>query len=96
MLKTLKWIYNLGVNQERTRLAAYLDTARHQASIQHSTMYDMMHNDAPKMSAKRKDRLAFDMAVEQRVEEIINGMFRADEQYVMGSSILYPDEGRKK
>lgn len=97
MLKTLKWVYNLGVVQERQRIAAELQLQQQRARTFNEAALDMLHDPASKkeVTQKRKQRLELQMAVNNRIEEIVNEMFRTEGgEWVNASSIMFPDDGK--
>ena len=98
MLKTFKWVYKLGVDQERQRIAGRLQIAAQGAVRNRDTAYDMLREIGKNESVKpkRKERLEFEMAVNDRVNEIIGELFRYNEEYITGSSFMFPENGGKK
>lgn len=48
MLKTLKWVYDLGVKQERVRIAAHLQAAAQGRRVTAGVMDDMLFDEALK------------------------------------------------
>lgn len=98
MLKTLKWVYDLGVRQERTRIASYLQLEAQRAGIQRDTALDMLRERADSkkpFSKERKAKLDFSIAVNDRVADIIHTMFMGEQHYEMGASFMYPEDERK-
>lgn len=98
MLKTLKWVYGLGVKQERVRIASHLQIHSTGARNSINAMDDMFREEMsrPKPNKKRLERMDFDRAVNHRIEEIIQDMFQDNGHYVSGASIMFPDELEKK
>lgn len=94
MLRALKWAYDLGVRQERVRIASHLEMVRSGAVVSQEGFRNMLNED-PSMTKTRKDRLKFNMAVSQKVEQIISDIFRDDGQWVPGSSLMFPDDKHK-
>lgn len=94
MLKTLKWVYDLGVKQERVRIAAHLQVNAIGAKNSINAMNNMFHEEInkPKPNKNRLERIDFDRAVNHQIEEIIqdNG------SWVAGGSIMFPVEPEKK
>ncbi|MES2367810.1 MAG: hypothetical protein V4563_18175 [Pseudomonadota bacterium] len=97
MLRVLQWAYGLGVRNERQRIATYLSSAQGERL---NRMNDPFAYDPPVTSkkdaiekAKRKNELK--KAVDKEVIEIIAGLFQAQDKYVRGESILFP-EGEEK
>lgn len=97
MLKTLKWVYNLGVTQERTRIANHLQIHAQGARNNIAVMDDMFRAERERTKPRKSnlERLDFDRAVNHRVEEIINEMFESHGDWRPGASILFPDEEGK-
>lgn len=97
MLKTLKWVYDLGVKQERVRISAHLQNFAQGARVTHSVMDDMLREEMnrPKPNKKRLERLEFDRAVARQVDEIIEGIFRPNGEYVP-TSLMFPEVEEKK
>lgn len=93
MLRTLKWAYDLGVKQERERIAAYL-RRRADGSRIAAESYDAAFINAK--GKARKDKLARASAVELQIGLIINDILAPDWEQQMTSSIMFPDEGKKK
>lgn len=99
MLKTLKWVYDLGVRQERARIASHLRLEAQRAKISRDTTEDMLRESlskSSKTSKSRREKLDFAIAVDNKVQEIIHNLF--DEQgghYVMGASLMFPDDKHK-
>jgi hypothetical protein len=99
-LKALKWSYKLGVDRERERIAGYLQQQIRRSRVFNEAALDMMRDPATKreITQKRKQRLELQMAVNDQIQEIVNGLFIPEhEQYVPGTSVMFPDEpkGRK-
>lgn len=90
-LKALKWSYNLGVAQERQRIARALERENNQRMVASITSYDILQRDGSKLSSKRKTRLEISNAVANEVNDIINTIMRPKQEYVAGASILFPD-----
>lgn len=97
MLRTLKWVYNLGVKQERTRIAAYLEQVGHEARTEREQL-DYMIRDNKELKAfkeKRMKQLEFNEAVNARIQVIISDMFQDNGQWRPGASIIFPEEESK-
>lgn len=95
MLKTFKWVYNLGVGQERVRIAAALEAHANRARISDSTMANMLREELTKSKPNQPvvDQLKFSRSVNSRVQEIIADMFRQEEsKWLSGYSIMFPDD----
>jgi hypothetical protein len=98
MLKTLKWVYSLGVKQERQRIAAELQLQQQRARTFNDSAMDMMHDPASKkeVSQKRRQRLELQIAVNDRIQEIVNEIFESKGDWIPGPSVMFPDEGKKR
>lgn len=96
MLKTLKWVYDLGVRQERVRIATHLRLEVQRAGLSRDTRLDMINENSPKLSKSRRDKLAFAMEVDTRVQDVINNIF-ADNggHWEHGASLMFPDDKHK-
>lgn len=100
MLKTLKWVYDLGVRQERVRIAGHLQVRANGMRMERDIMDNMLREefDRPKQRRGRIERLEFNKAVSHRVEEIINDIFHPKGEYI-ATSIMFPEgdqEGKVK
>ena len=92
MLRILKWSYDLGVRQERTRIAAHLQ-ARQQGARYENELIDNMLREEMTRSKPRKhiaERLEFQKAVAHRVDELIDELFRPNGEYVP-TSVMFPE-----
>lgn len=71
MLKTLKWVYDLGVKQERVRIAAHLQNAAQSHRVTAGVMNDMLFDEGHKRRPNKRaiERLEFDQAVARQVED---------------------------
>lgn len=95
MLKTLKWVYDLGVHQERVRIAAHLQREIHHAQLSNEIAMNMLSEiaDSKKPNKARMQRLDFSIAVNDRVREIISDIFKQNNgEWVDGGSIMFPEE----
>lgn len=92
MLKTLKWVYDLGVRQERVRIAGHLQVRASGLRMERDIMDSMLREefDRPKHRKGNIERLEFNKAVMHRVEEIVNDIFHPNGEYVP-TSIMFPD-----
>jgi hypothetical protein len=98
MIRTFKWIYNLGVEQERVRIARVLEQEAHRRSVVATVGTDMLINrdrDGTKMSDKRKQRLELETAVADEVKSIVLAIIEPHAEHVIGSSILFPNTESK-
>lgn len=94
-LKALKWSYKLGVDRERERIAGYLQQQIRRSHVFNEAALDMMRDPTSKkdITVKRRQRLELQMAVNDQVQEIVNGLFIPEhEQYIPGTSVMFPDE----
>lgn len=92
MFRALKWAYDLGVRQERVRISAHLQNRSRQAEFYQATMYDKLRNE--KTSDRNKKILDFDMAVERKVQQIIEDIMRPQFD-IPGGSLMFPDDKHK-
>src|SRR4051812_45703717 len=97
MLKTLKWVYDLGVKQERQRIAAHLQLASQYSRTENDQMLDMMRDNADRKRPSKTvtEKLRFQSAVNDRIQLIINDMFQGNGSWVEGASIMFPDKEKK-
>lgn len=98
MLKTLKWVYDLGVRQERVRISSHLQLAKELNKTSNDAMLGMLSDNADRKrpSKSRKERLEFEIAVNNKVQEIIQTMYEdANGHWVPGSSLMFPDDKHK-
>lgn len=97
MLKTLKWVYGLGVKQERVRIASHLQAAAQGHRVSSGVMRDMFEDELRKSKPNKRaiERLEFDRAVASAVDEIIEGIFRPNGEYVP-TSLMFPEIEEKK
>jgi hypothetical protein len=91
MIRTFKWIYNLGVEQERLRVARLLEAEAHSRSVVATTGLDMLRDVDNKMSKDRKQRLDFDSAVAREVGEIVANIIKPREEWVASPSPLFDE-----
>lgn len=98
MLKALKWVYDLGVKQERQRIAAELQLQQQRARTFNDTAMDMLRDPASKkeVTQKRKQRLELQIAVNDRIQEIVHELFDSKGEWTPGPSVMFPDESRDK
>ena len=92
--KTLKWLYDLGVQHERSRLASYLRNAQSQHQddmfqIEQALAVEDWDKTKDNIRKKAQQRLEFKHAVDAEVIRIIDGMFRREEKITYGSSMIY-------
>lgn len=99
MLKTLKWVYKLGVNHERTRIASHLQVKMSHITDSRDTIHDMLRENADRKrpSKTTAERLMFKLAVEDRVQSLVSEMFEdSNGHWVSGTSLMFPDDQEKK
>lgn len=85
-LNVLKWVYNLGVRNERERIATHLQSIQAQHGV---GMYGRPRIVEPNEDEKRKkDRLQFQAAVSAEINYIIEDIFRGNVRET--ESIMYP------
>lgn len=97
MLKTLKWVYDLGVKQERVRIAAHLQAAAQGHRVTNQVMNDMVLDEMRKSKPNKRaiERLEFNRAVAGEIDEIIDQIFRPHGEYVP-TSLMFPEIEDKK
>lgn len=92
MLRVLQWVYDLGVEHERTRVARLLEQARNNNYAYMETSMSMLADPDIRMSKSRQEKLKFRVELTEAVNGIINEITRYDEQYVIKGSPLFPEE----
>jgi len=98
MLKTLKWVYDLGVRQERVRIAGHLQMRLSHLHDNRQVVEDMLRENAnlKKPNKANAERLKFKLEVENKVSELINELFiDQNGQWVPGNPIMFPDDNHK-
>ncbi len=92
MLKMLKWVYALGVEQERMRISAHLKNIKQDFDLKYN-QNSIIFNDE-KTSKRRKMQLDFDLAVDREVRQIIHDIMspRISETRC---SIMFPEKGEE-
>jgi hypothetical protein len=87
-LNVLKWVYDLGVRNERERIAGYLQSiqAQHGVGI-YGRPQMLIPNEDELAKAKRRE---FQAAVSAEVSYIIEDIFRTHD--VPGPSIMHPNK----
>lgn len=96
MLKTLKWVYDLGVKQERNRIARYLEAEASGTGAEYSVERDMLQDMRNIDSKTRKQRLELKHAVTIRVSEIVNNVLRPRYEDRASFSVMFPDDEQDK
>lgn len=97
-LRALKWAHDLGIRQERVRIASHLQLKGQQARISNDTMLEMLKENADRKKPNKQEgsRLEFAIAVNDRVQEIIQEMFEDQGgQWLSGASVMFPDDDHK-
>ena len=92
-INILKWVYDLGVNNERNRIAAYLDRTALQVRADYTDDLDCLRGE-DNMSKRNMVSLEKSIELQQQVERIIRGLFKSEHTYVTGESIMFP-KGKK-
>lgn len=95
MLKTLKWVYELGVKQERNRIARYLEAEAARVGNEYGIEHDMLREMRDTDKKARRQRLELKHAVTMRVSEIVNNILQPHFEDRTGFSIMFPDEEQK-
>lgn len=88
MLKTLKWVYETGVKQERVRIASHLQIILRELEIFDQNSYLAKDVEQSKNSE-------FGRAVNNRLIEIIRGILEPKSEYITTTSIMFPEERSK-
>lgn len=95
MLRVIKWAYNLGVRNERHRIATYLSSAQGQKYDAMRVFDEEMRNDPVRSNKDAKKRSIEkriqQKAVDREVVNIIDSIFHSQEKYVRGESVMFPD-----
>mgnify|MGYP006327374925 CR=1 FL=1 len=99
MLKLVKWAYSLGVRNERHRIAAFLQSAQANRYDRMSAFENELREEPVRSNADAKKRdiqkRAHQKDVDRAVLDIIEALFRADQKYERGASVMFP-EGEDK
>lgn len=97
MLRLAKWAYDLGVRQERVRIASHLQVHAQGARVSNNAMDNMFREEATKKRPNKGklSQIEFDRAVQSRVEIIIEDIFNPKGDWVPGASIMFPDDDHK-
>ena len=96
MFKALKWAYDIGVRQERVRIAAQLQMRASALHYETESNYDLLRDSTKRTPSKStKERLNFQIAVNNRVKSIINEMFTPKGEWINDESIMFPNEKEK-
>lgn len=96
MLRVIKWAYNLGVRNERHRIAGYLSNAKGQRYDRLSLFEEELRvspvqseKDAINRNIELRQKQA---VVDNEVIDIISGLFHSEEKYERGASFMFPNE----
>lgn len=98
MLKTIKFIYRLGVKNERQRIAAFLQTAQnrrydHVRELERSLGINYREGDEKgTMKEVEKRRAEEQIAVDKAIIDIISQLFHGEERIERGGSVMFPEE----
>jgi hypothetical protein len=92
MLKTLKWVYDLGVKQERVRIARALENTYNQQKGVASAGYNMLDDPEARMTKERQRKLQFEVAVAVNTQEIVSAILNPGVDYDVKPSIMFPKE----
>lgn len=95
MIRSLKFVYDLGVRHERVRIAAHLKTmASHR--LENAATYRGVFDDADaKMSKDRKQKLLRAAELEEAVNAVINEILAPNWEQHQSASIMFPDDKHK-
>lgn len=88
MLKLLTWAYDLGVQQERVRIARELEIRAAHYDMYIQTAFEVLVDS--KMSESRKDRLAKRTEVMKEVATIVKDILRPDIVEHDNGSVMFP------
>jgi hypothetical protein len=96
-LKALKWAHDLGIRQERVRVASHLQVRAQAARVANDIFNNMINEEMSKSKPNKKnlERLDFDRAVYARVNEIIDEMFNPHGEWIAPPSFMFPDDDHK-
>lgn len=92
MLKLVKWAYELGVKQERTRIARELEREQSRRTFESNLQRGMLRDDDLKLSKVRRQRLEFVNAVSVEIVDIVNKIFEPNHSLPSPTSIMWPEE----
>lgn len=95
MLKTLKWVYDLGVKQERNRIARYLEGQAAALSNEFAVEYDMLET-MTNNTKQRKARLELKHSVTRQVSDIVRNILAPNYQDRDMFSLMFPDDKHKE
>ena len=101
MFKVLKWAYDMGVRQERVRIAAQLQMRVSALHYERESDLDVLRDANVLRSTERtpskstKEKLKFQIAVNGQVKSIINEMFTPKGEWINDESIMFPNDKEK-
>lgn len=96
MLKLLKWAYDLGVRQERVRIASHLRLMSTENRSRLNILDEMMSIPiASKKEISERQHQDFERAIRHEVQEIIDAITEARGDWVPGASIMFPGDTHK-
>lgn len=100
MLKTLKWVYGLGVKQERVRIARELENQaamlNNEYGVEHDMLRELGHENETKAKMRRLQRLELKHATTHRLQEIINNILQPRHEPSTSISVMFPDDKEPK
>lgn len=94
MFKILKWVYNLGVQNERVRIARALEGYARGADMSAQERYSIFNKDPSEAntSENRRRKAEIEYRVLSKVSEIVGYILKPQENYKMGPSIMFPNK----
>ena len=95
MLRLVQWAYNLGVQTERRRIASYLQVAQDQTASSVSRLRAQLAD--PSMNWEKEEAMHLEkrIAVDESIINIIGGLFRSEDKYQRGSSVMFPEKEKE-
>lgn len=98
MLRLLKWAYDLGVRQERTRIARELENEMASRTVYLNTAIYMLSDNSSmsRVSKQRKARLEHTIDVSKEILGIVSKIFAVKyEDQTNNISIMFPEKESK-
>jgi len=94
MLRALKWAFDIGVRQERVRIAAYLQHEGEVAAHERDRAMEILSRASEVGTVKKshQEKMQFTIAVNNRVQQIIQGIFDSSQDWIPGASVMYPED----
>lgn len=98
MFKAFKWAYDMGVRQERVRIAAQLQEVKRQLDVRlndHNYQMQRPVTDKKELAERENQRKQYNevrYATDTRVRDIIDKLFEAQWEQSWGRSIMFPEE----